>query len=84
MHHFNKKKNTNIHVHIKNEESLRLSSIKEILANFKCIADQILCCEERVTVLKYSKNPQCGLGDVSSFFKISYENYLFGQHIKIK
>ena len=39
------KKNTNIHVHIKNEESLRLSSIKEILANFKCIADQILCCE---------------------------------------
>lgn len=33
----------------KNEECLRLSSIKEILANFKCIADQILCCEERVT-----------------------------------
>ena len=34
MHHFKKqkKKKANIHVHIKNEESLRLSSIKEILA----------------------------------------------------
>ena len=46
--------------------------------------DQILCCEERVTVLMYTKNLQSGLGDVSSFFKISYENYLFGQEIKIK
>ena len=32
----------------------------------------------------YTKNLQSGLGDVLSFFKISYENYLFGQEIKIK
>ena len=85
MHHFKKKKKkkANIHVHIKNEESLRLSSIKEILAIQSVLLIRYYAVK-RVTVLMYTKNLQSGLGDVSSFFKISYENYLFGQEIKIK